>query len=210
MRRRTETSASSASCGIASAKVPVSVRPYIAKWIAIAQSVDSAATERARRKPLESLDAYDCYLRGMACLRDQTREKTDEALALARRAIGFDANFTPAHGLIARCHGLRLSQGWTTDDAADEAEVRQMAARVAAEGQNDAVALAQTGQAMAYVCRDVDTARELARGKSKDRQFVTALRRPVALILVAVRRLRARVCDRGHHAAHAPAHHAEP
>jgi TolB-like protein len=130
---------------------------------AIAQSMDSAETERAKRKPLESLDAYDCHLRGMACLRDQTREKTEEALALARRAIGYDAGFIPAYGLVARCHALRWSQGWIKekDTEADKAEIRRMAAHVSAQGQDDAFALAQTGQAMAWVCQDVETARAM-------------------------------------------------
>ncbi|HZQ00163.1 MAG TPA: adenylate/guanylate cyclase domain-containing protein [Reyranella sp.] len=128
---------------------------------AITHSMHAAETERARRKPVESLDAYDCYLRGMACLRDQTIEKTNEALALARRAIGFDAGFIPAYGLIARCHALRLTQGWMEQHENDQAEIRWAAQRVSAQGQDDAVALAQVGQAMAYVCLDVEAGRAM-------------------------------------------------
>ena len=34
---------------------------------AVAPRVDQAESERAKRKPVENLDAYDCFLRGMAC-----------------------------------------------------------------------------------------------------------------------------------------------
>ncbi len=128
---------------------------------AIAQSMDSAETDRAKRKPLENLDAYDCYLRGMACLRDQTQAGTDESLALARRALAFDDDFIPACGLIARCHALRFTQGWMDDYDGDKAEIRRMAGKVVAQGQDNAVALAQAGQAMAYVCHDIDAGRDM-------------------------------------------------
>jgi TolB-like protein/class 3 adenylate cyclase/tetratricopeptide (TPR) repeat protein len=130
---------------------------------AIAQSMDSAETERARRKAPESLDAYDCYLRGMACFREQTRERTDEALALAHRAIGFHAGFIPAYGLAARCYGYRRAQGWirNAELAETEAEIRRIAARIAAEGAEDAVALSQAGAALANVCLDFQTGRDM-------------------------------------------------
>src|SRR5262245_20946908 len=41
---------------------------------AIAPKLEQAEIERAERKPTESLDAYDCYLRGMAGYHQWTRE----------------------------------------------------------------------------------------------------------------------------------------
>ena len=35
---------------------------------AIAPRVEQAEIDRARRRPSDSTDAYDCYLRGLACL----------------------------------------------------------------------------------------------------------------------------------------------
>jgi hypothetical protein len=49
---------------------------------AIAPQVDRAEIERAKRKPTESLNAYDYYLRGMANLHQGTREAISEALSL--------------------------------------------------------------------------------------------------------------------------------
>jgi adenylate cyclase len=49
---------------------------------AIAPRLQQAEIERAKRKPTESLDAYDYYLRGMASLYQRTRESTSEALRI--------------------------------------------------------------------------------------------------------------------------------
>src|SRR5476651_872226 len=46
---------------------------------AIAPKLDQAEMERAKRKPVENLDAYDCHLRGRAKLQEDTREALEEA-----------------------------------------------------------------------------------------------------------------------------------
>ena len=54
---------------------------------AIAPQLELAEIERAKRKPTESLDAYDYYLRGMACLNQvpSDRKASDDALGLFSR-----------------------------------------------------------------------------------------------------------------------------
>ena len=49
---------------------------------AIAPKLEQAEIERAQRKPTESLDAYDYFLRGMAAFHQWTREGNNEALRL--------------------------------------------------------------------------------------------------------------------------------
>src|SRR5262249_20583131 len=49
---------------------------------AIAPRLEQAEIDRARRKPTESLDAYDFYLRGLAHRYKWTRESNSEALRL--------------------------------------------------------------------------------------------------------------------------------
>jgi len=46
---------------------------------AIAPQLERAEIDRAKRKPTESLDAYDYYLRGMANFHQRTREAVSEA-----------------------------------------------------------------------------------------------------------------------------------
>src|SRR5207253_5164614 len=54
---------------------------------AIVPKLEEAEIERSKRKPTESLDAYDYYLRGMASLYQWSMESTSEALRLFCMAI---------------------------------------------------------------------------------------------------------------------------
>src|SRR5258707_160156 len=49
---------------------------------AIAPKLEQAEIERAKRKPTESLDAYDYYLRGMESFHQNTQESVSEAMRL--------------------------------------------------------------------------------------------------------------------------------
>ena len=67
-----------------------------------------ASRDRAgKRKPTESLDAYDYYLRGMASLHQWTQEANSEALQLFYRAIELDPEFRSAYGMAAWCYAIR-------------------------------------------------------------------------------------------------------
>jgi TolB-like protein len=118
---------------------------------AIAPKVEQAEIERAKRKPTDSLHAYDYYLRGLAGVHLWTREANDEALAQFRKAIELDPHFASAYGLAARCYAQRLTGGWMTDRAAEIAEAERLARKAAALGRDDALALCTAGFALAYV-----------------------------------------------------------
>src|SRR5450759_283723 len=66
---------------------------------AIAPTLEQVEIERAKRKPTESLDAYDYFLRGTASLHQGTREAISEALRLFYRAIELDPEFSSAYGM---------------------------------------------------------------------------------------------------------------
>ncbi len=122
---------------------------------AIAPELERAEIERARRKPTESLDAYDYYLRGMAEVHKWKRAANAEALRLFGKAIELDPDFAAAWGMSARCLSQRKVCGWATDRAADVAAVRRLAWRAAELGADDAVALATAGIGLAYVAGDI-------------------------------------------------------
>lgn len=63
---------------------------------ALSARIDEELLQHARRKPLESLAAYDCWLRGLECLRRLTREGVTEARALFARALDADPHFARA------------------------------------------------------------------------------------------------------------------
>ncbi|HZP19514.1 MAG TPA: adenylate/guanylate cyclase domain-containing protein [Bauldia sp.] len=124
---------------------------------AIAPKLEQAEIERSRRKPTESLDAYDYFLRGMAAFYLWTKEGNDEALALFRKAAELDPKFATAFGMAARCYGQRKARGWMADRAAETVEAVRLARRAAELGKDDAVALYSAGVILIWVGGDFDT-----------------------------------------------------
>jgi len=124
---------------------------------AIAPTLEQAEIERARRKPTESLDAYDYYLRGMAALYQFTsREANAEALRLFKRAIELDPDFASAYGLAAHCYVLRKANGWGVDSASEIADAASLVRRAMELRGADALALTAAGTVLAYLVRDLD------------------------------------------------------
>ena len=124
---------------------------------AIAPKLEQAEIDRAIRKPTESLDAYDYFLRGMASYNQWTREANAKALSSFSRAIELDYNFAAAYALAARCYTQRKANGWTTDSVQEAAETVRLARRAVELGNNDALALCFAGWALAHVARDFST-----------------------------------------------------
>ena len=124
---------------------------------AIAPAVEKAEIERAKRKPTESLDAYDYYLRGMAIVNRVARDANDEALRLFNERIDLDPEF--ALGLRQWRRVLRLAQDEWLDARSPE---RDGGSRPAGPdgrcelGKDDAVALSIAGYVLAYVVGDLD------------------------------------------------------
>src|SRR5262249_38344578 len=107
----------------------------------IAPKLQQAEIERAQRKPTDNLDAYDCWLRGIAIFPQGTKEATGEALRLFYRAIELDPEFASAHGMAARCYTLRKSNGWGASGEQEIAEAVRLAQRAIELGRDDALAL---------------------------------------------------------------------
>ena len=76
---------------------------------AIAPKLEQAEIDRAKRKPTESLDAYDYFLRGLAGFHQWTREANVDALSSFSRAIELDPSFASAYGTGSAM--LRPAQG---------------------------------------------------------------------------------------------------
>ena len=124
---------------------------------AIAPAVEKAEIERAKRKPTESLDAYALYLRGLARFYQfGNRQANDEALRLFNSAIELDPDFASAYGRAAFCYVFAKTNGWISDTANEIAEVTRLAQRAVELGKDDAIALAASGWALAYVVRDLE------------------------------------------------------
>ena len=123
---------------------------------AIAPQLERAEIERAMRKPTESLDAYDYYLRGMANFHQGSRQAIDEALPLFHRAFELDPRFASAFGMAASCHYWRKMNNWMNDRLPELAEGARLASRAVELGANDAVALTRGGHSLAHFGGDLD------------------------------------------------------
>jgi adenylate cyclase len=123
---------------------------------AIAPKLEQAEIERVKRKSTESLDAYESYLRGLAAVRQETRESITRALKLFNRAIELDPDFASAYAMAAWCFVRRKTNGWMTDPEEERAQAERFARRAAELGKDDAVALTFAGFSIAYIVGDLD------------------------------------------------------
>lgn len=123
---------------------------------AIAPKLEQVEIERSKRKPTESLDAYDYYLRGQSEVHKWTREANQLARSHFYRAAELDPEFAAAFGMAARCYSQSKVQGWIGDPAAEAAEVRRLAQRAVELGPDDPIALCGSGIALAFVAGDLD------------------------------------------------------
>jgi TolB-like protein len=87
----------------------------------------AAEHDRAKRKPPQSLDAWEGFLRAMFLYSEHSDASTKEALSVLDRVVGLDPGYAQAHGLRAVCLAWRAFQGWEDRaaafaDAADAAD----------------------------------------------------------------------------------------
>lgn len=124
---------------------------------AIAPQLEQAEIERAKRKPTESLCAYDYYLRAMAKLHSGSREAVEQALPMFYKAIELDPEFASAYGMAAWCHFWRKLNGWMIDRPSEIAEGIRLARLAVSLGRDDAVALTRGGHALGHLAGEVDS-----------------------------------------------------
>jgi TolB-like protein len=125
---------------------------------ALVPQLERAEIERAKRKPTESLDAYDYFLRGMASYYQRTHGAINEALRLFYKAIDLDPDFASAYGMAAWCYAWRKINGWMTDRTQEIAETARLARRAVELGPDDAVALSRGAHALCFVVGDLNAA----------------------------------------------------
>jgi TolB-like protein/class 3 adenylate cyclase len=108
---------------------------------AIEPKLRQSEIERATRKPTNSLDAYDLYLRAVA-LRDQhTDESVREAIVLLKRALAIDPTYAPAAALAGWSRIHQLSHGRIPVSPSEAAEAVTLARQALEAGKDDPDAL---------------------------------------------------------------------
>lgn len=71
---------------------------------AISAQIDKTLLAAARQKPITSLAAYDCWLRGMDHLRRGTLEADREARRIFKQALEIDPNYSRAYAGLSLSH----------------------------------------------------------------------------------------------------------
>ncbi|VIO75653.1 Transcriptional regulator HilA [Bradyrhizobium ivorense] len=125
---------------------------------AIAPKLQREAIKRARRKPTESLDAYDHYLRGLTKARWSDNAANSEALRLFTKAIELDRSLACAYGMAAWCYVRRKANGWIDDHARERAEATRLARKAVDLGADDPAALYVGAYALAFIAEEFDDA----------------------------------------------------
>jgi adenylate cyclase len=110
---------------------------------------DKVLTER---KPTDSVEAYDLFLRGRANYYHYTREHMLEAIKCFEKAIEIDPNFAAAYGYLSYCHYYGWAQLFPGfDDTLDRAH--ELAERGVALDGTSAIALTRLGWIQLFMRR---------------------------------------------------------
>jgi len=124
---------------------------------AIEPRLQQAEIERVGRKPTESLQAYDYFLRGMASFHLFARDSLLEARRLYQRATELDPNYASPYGMAAWCILQSRINGWLADPEHEIAEGVRLARRAATLGKDDPTALWSSGWSLARLAGEVET-----------------------------------------------------
>jgi TolB-like protein/Tfp pilus assembly protein PilF len=79
---------------------------------AIEPQLYAAEGIRAKRKPPESLDAWECVVRALSLMNSRARPDVAAARALLRKAIALDQGYAQAHSLFSFVTTLGVHLGW--------------------------------------------------------------------------------------------------
>jgi adenylate cyclase len=115
---------------------------------AIEPRLRQSEIERAVRKPTESLDAYDLYLRALALRDKHTDESVREAIALLKRALAIDPGYAPAAALIGWHRIHQRSHGRIPVSEAEAVEAVALARQALEVGKDDPDTLWMAGHTL--------------------------------------------------------------
>jgi adenylate cyclase len=116
----------------------------------------------ATRRPIESLTAYDLYLRARKQLYRFDRDGHAEALRLCQQALEIDPGCVLAAAFAAGAHVIGISLGFTTDYEFHRKEAIRLTHLALSIDENDEGALATAGWVNAYFIGDYETALDFA------------------------------------------------
>ena len=124
----------------------------------LAPQVREAELRRALRQRPESMEAYDCLLRGSTQRYYLDPKEFAEARVWLQRAIALDAGYAAPYAVLADWYSIRVAQGWSPDPDADFLEVTRLSAAALERDSFDATALALCGHLKSFLFHEFDEA----------------------------------------------------
>jgi TolB-like protein/cytochrome c-type biogenesis protein CcmH/NrfG len=103
---------------------------------AIEPQLYAAENFRAKRKPPESMDAWDLVMRALSHYWRVTRQDNVVAQALLEKAIAIDPSYGQAHGVLATSHTFGAHMGWEGVAAATAVAERAALAAILADSED--------------------------------------------------------------------------
>jgi adenylate cyclase len=125
---------------------------------AIEPKLRQSEIERAARKPTESLDVYDLYLRALAEFYKWTGSSLRRAIGLAKRALAVDPAYAPAAALVGGGVVTLSLQSWASASEVERVEAVRLARLAIETGKDDPDALAWAANTISLFAGDHDTA----------------------------------------------------
>jgi len=114
----------------------------------IEPALQAAEMARATRKPTESLDAYDLYLRALAEANRLSANGMQAAVDLLKQALAIDQNYLPAIALTVWCRLLQRTHGWISATGPEVETGLQLARRAVVAGRDDPEVLCMASYAL--------------------------------------------------------------
>jgi TolB-like protein/class 3 adenylate cyclase/Tfp pilus assembly protein PilF len=127
----------------------------------ITPQVQESELRRVLRKRPESLDAYECVLRGLDLMYRFDGDRFAEALKMFQRAMALDPSYGTSHALAAVWYSVLINQGLSPDMRADYAEADRLSRLALTLDRFNPLALSLCGHVRAFLFRDYDYAIEL-------------------------------------------------
>jgi len=117
---------------------------------AIEPKLRQSEIERARRKPTDSLDAWDLYLRALELRYQYTEESICQAIALLERALAIDPSYAPAAAMIGWCRLHQRAHGMGHLKDVEVGEAVRLARRALEVGKDDPDVLWMAGRTLSH------------------------------------------------------------
>jgi len=128
---------------------------------AIAPKLQQNDIERARRKPTEKMESYDCFLRGLAAHMDRSKWSTSEAEDWFRRAVDLDPEHAAALVCLAFSIQLKVILRGVPFTPAERSEAIELTERACKLAPDDGNVLGRAAAILCYTGRQYDRANSL-------------------------------------------------